>query len=354
MNISIITMHAMHNPGSVYQAYALQTYLNKMGQNVQIIDYRPHYFYTEGSGISLLLKKILFFRSYRATKKKYSDFISKNMFLTPRYNTYEELSSGSFNSDLYIVGSDQLWNSDYECGKDMAYYLRFINNGIKTSYSTSVGKEKIDEANARILEDNLFEFKKLSVREKSTSIQLATLLNKEVQWVCDPVFLLEYTDYKKFIADNSQKEKYVMVYNLPGSSQLDNLVQFYHNAGCKIILFGGYTKRCLCDEHIKKAGPEEFLTCLCNAHCIISSSFHATAFSLIFHKDFVTIVPERNGERIMSLLDEADLLHRAVLPENTINLDSLNEKIEWNTIDDNLSRYISASKDYLGRLIDSL
>lgn len=353
MNISIITMHAMHNPGSVYQAYALQTYLNQMGHNVQIIDYRPHYFYTEGSGIFLLLKKILFFRSYRATNKKYSDFISKYMLLTPRYNTYEELSSGSFNSDLYIVGSDQLWNSDYECGKDLAYYLRFINNGIKTSYSTSVGKEKIDDANARILEEYLVDFKKLSVREKSTSIQLAALINKEVQWVCDPVFLLKSADYKKFIADNPRKDPYVMVYNLPGSGQLDELVQFYHNAGYKIILFGGYTKRCFCDEHIKKAGPEEFLTWLYYAHCIISSSFHATAFSLIFHKDFVTIVPGRNGERIMSLLREAKLLHRAVLPDNTIDFNCLNETIEWNEIDNNLSRYISDSKDYLRRLLES-
>lgn len=346
MKVSIITMHAMHNPGSVFQAFALQDYIGKQGHNVEIIDYCPDYFYTEGNGLKYWAKRLLYFRAYESLKNKFSSFIKNNMNLTKRFVSYNELENQQFGSDVYIVGSDQLWNTDFECGKDLAYYLKFLKQGKKVSYSTSIGKLNIDDYNKEILIQNLKDFDDISVRELSSSIQLSEILGKKVKWVCDPVFLLSKMDYKKFIYDSPLKEPYVMVYISPKSDKLDKIVDYYHQKGVKVVLLGGFTKRCYCDMHIMDAGPYEFLTFIYNAQTVISSSFHATAFCHIFHKNFITIVPERNGERIMSLLKKTDLQGKAITSEH-ISFEELEKEIDWNLVDKELDEYVDSSKQYL-------
>lgn len=340
----------MHNPGSVFQAFALQKYLEKQGNDVEIIDYRPDYFYTEGNGLKYWAKRLLFIRAYESIKHKFSSFIKDNMNLTERFVSYSELENQQFESDVYIVGSDQLWNSDFECGKDPAFYLKFLKKGKKVSYSTSIGKSSIDDYNKQILVQNLKDFDALSVRELSSSTQLAEILGRKVEWVCDPVFLLSKVDYKKYIYELPLMEPYVMVYISPKSEKLDRIVDYYHQKGLKVILLGGFTKRCYCDMHIKDAGPNEFLTYICKAQAVISSSFHATAFCHIFHKNFNTIVPERNGERIMSLLNKTGLQGKAITNDK-FSLNELEKEIDWNAVDKRLDDYVDSSKRYLQEVL---
>lgn len=350
MKVSIITMHAMHNPGSALQAFALQKYLEQQGNKAEIIDYRPSYFYTEGHGWKYLVKRIVYYRTYERLKKKFSSFIRENMKLSSLFTSYYELENNRFDSDVYIVGSDQLWNTDFECGKDPAYYLKFIKHGKKVSYSTSIGKSFIDVFNGDVLAQNLKDFDALSVRELSSSIQLSDLLNRTVEWVCDPVFLLDHNDYGGFINEAPLKEPYVMVYISPKSEILDRIVDFYHKKGLKVVLLGGFTKRCYCDLHIKDAGPKEFLTYITNAETVVSSSFHATAFCHIFHKNFVSILPERNGERIVSLLNKTGLSNRAVT-NAIITFNDIDRDIDWTEVDKRLNDYICSSKKYLKEVI---
>ena len=350
MKVSIITLHAMHNPGSVFQAYALQKYLEEQGNEVEIIDYRPEYIYTEGHGMKFWTKRMLYYKWYENLKKKFSSFVSANMNLSQRFTSYHELENASFSSDVYIVGSDQLWNTDFECGKDPAYYFKFLNQGKKVSYSTSIGKTIIDDVNKEILIQNLKDFDAISVRELSSSTQLAVILGRNVKWVCDPVFLLSKMDYKKFIYDLPTMDPYVMVYISPKSTELDKIVNYYHQKGLKVVLLGGFTKRCYCDLHIIDAGPQDFLTYIYNAETVISSSFHATAFCHIFHKNFVSLVPKRNGERIMSLLTKTKLQSKAVT-NGQILTDNLEQEIDWDKVDLYLNDYINNSKLYLKECI---
>ena len=93
------------------------------------------------------------------------------MQLSDQIKSYENKKFMNFNADKYIVGSDQLWNSDSLCGNDLAFYLDFVeDNSKKYSYSTSVGKKIIDKNNYDILKEHLNKFNLLSVREKSTAI----------------------------------------------------------------------------------------------------------------------------------------------------------------------------------------
>ena len=343
MKSEIITIHAMHNPGSVYQAYALQQYLIKYNQEVEIIDYRPDYFYKEKSGIKYYIKKLLFNKLYKSRNNRFNEFINKNMQLSDQIKSYEKLENYDFNADKYIVGSDQLWNSDFACGNDLAFYLDFVeDNSKKYSYSTSVGKKIIDKNNYDILKEHLNKFNLLSVREKSTAIFLQKELQRQVNFVCDPVFLLKKEEYLKFINPINITNKFVMVYLTPKNDIVDSLVQRYKDEGYTIILVGGFSKRCECDIHIKDAGPEEFLSYIYYSSVVISTSFHATAFAHIFHKDFYTILPKNNSERIESLLSVSNLLERGL---SSFKISS--NKIDWNDVDIKIENYVNESKEYI-------
>lgn len=347
MNINILTIHAMHNPGSVFQAYALQEYLSAE-HNVKIIDYRPFYFYSEGSRLKFFLKKILWRSAFCSRNQKFSSFIEKYFHLTPIFRTYDDLKNAKLEADVFMTGSDQLWNTDFPCGNDDAFYLSFVENGRKIAYSTSVGKKEIDEFNMSLLKKCLSSFDAIAVREKSTAEQLKNVLNRDIVWACDPVFLLQPSLYTKFLSeDNPVGKKYAMVYLLDSSEKLDQLIRYYKSKGLYIVLAGGFTKRCECDLHIKDVGPEDFLNLIYHASVVISSSFHATAFCHIFHKDFVTILPSTNGERICSLLKESGLENRSVHDDGRINIQDIECPVDWSFIDDRLKNYISQSKEFL-------
>lgn len=268
------------------------------------------------------------------------------MKLTKRYNSYSSLLNSQLNADVYIIGSDQLWNSDYQCGLDPVFYLKFVERGNKISYATSVGKHDIDALNLEILKERLSDFNIISVREKSTSVLLTKVLGKNVTWVCDPVLLLPMDNYKQLVFDCKQYSPYAVVYLSDSCKALDFLVDYYKKKGLKIILLGGFTKRCYCDEHIMDAGPLDFLSLIYGADTVISSSFHATVFSHIFHKDFATIIPKRNGERINSLLELTGLEYRGLEPD-TKDCGMLKQEIDWHKVDNRLSAHINDSKQYL-------
>ena len=346
MRINIITIHAMHNPGSVLQAWALQEYISKSGHDCRIIDYRPHYFYSEGNDLKHFIKNLLYHREMDSRSNKFDVFIKQNMNLTSTYYSFSELEAEGSSAEITIAGSDQLWNTDFQCGWDDAFYLNFVKSGRLVSYSTSVGKKIIDENNKLRLMKELPKFDCISVREKSTADTLSNMLNREVSFVCDPVLLLGADEYKPFIRSNIvTPSKYVMVYLSPKCNALDLLVSRYKTQGYTIVLVGGFSKRCQCDLHIKDAGPEEFLTYLYHADVVISNSFHATAFAHIFHKPFWALLPERNSERICSLLAVSGLENRGIDPNGGF---SINERlIDWVVTDHNLHEYIMDSREYL-------
>ncbi|MCQ5202276.1 polysaccharide pyruvyl transferase family protein [Mordavella massiliensis] len=349
MNLKIITMHAMHNPGSIFQAYAIQQYLSR-GNNTELIDYRPSYFYTESNRIKFLIKKLLYFRVYSSRSRKFDGFIKDNFILTQKVTAYDELKNQHFKADAFVVGSDQLWNSDFECGKDDAYVLAFTDKP-KISYATSVGKQSMNAFEIERLSNTLKDFVAVSVREERTACQLEKLINKKVKWVCDPVFLLEKDDYIKFVRKTDiMSEPYVMVYLSEASDMLTEIVGRFKEKGYRIILFGGFTKRCDCDYHIKDAGPIEFLSYIYNAEYVISSSFHATAFCHIFHKKFATLLPKSNSERIMSLLRLSGLEDRAV--RDSFNSDDMVKEVDWKSVDSRIRNHITESKIFLDMSVE--
>ena len=346
MEIKIITLHSLFNPGSALQAFALQKYLSN-GNNVEIIDYRPAYTRYGISRLKAVVRKVLFFRLRLRESRKFHAFMRKYMNLTKTFFSYKRLKNANLHADLFIAGSDQLWNTDFPCGNDNAFYLDFVVDSKKISYSTSVGKKIIDENNLNKIKMFSDSFSSIAVRERDTSIQLTKKLGRSVAWVCDPVFLLDANIYNSMIEQKRLFLKpYAFIYLSPKSQMLDTLVQYYRSKGLMIVLGGGYNKsRCDCDAHIKDMGPLDFLNFLKNADVVVSTSFHATAFCHIFHKDFVTILPPKNGERIASLLNQTGLSNRGVV--DSIDIDMISRPIDWIEVDKHIDEYVQDSKEYL-------
>lgn len=301
--ILTITLHNTDNCGSSLQAYALQRALINLNYDSKLIDYNPRYIKYNGSRARYWIRCLIHSVSSYKRNKKFKNFKHKYLLTTEySYKNINELSNANFDVDCYITGSDQLWNTMYKCGNDPAYYLAFCNKK-KIAYAVSLGRKNIPKDNIEMINKYINSFDWVSFREKSSYDQICHMA-KNASYVCDPVFLNEVYEYRSIQSSSKYNFKYILVYvaQAVDKEQLDKLIKKLGN-DCKIIFVGSYRKRCNCDIHIRDMGPLEFLSLIDNAEYVVSNSFHATAFSIIYQKQFVTILPDENGERIEDLME---------------------------------------------------
>lgn len=321
MKIKTLTTYDVYNYGASLQAYALQTYLTDIGNDVEIINYQPEYLtrkydYKWVNPESWMSRNIVMRFIYRilkyvqrqttlGRKRKFDEFNHKILKETKRkYLTYDDLCQNPPEAELYIVGSDQIWNVFYETGRDKAFYLDFVNNGVKASYAASFSFLDIDDENLERIRKSLSTFKVVSVRE----YQGLDILNKmgiNGTWVLDPVFLLSVDKWKKLMSDFKKTEPYLLVYDFEGNSLLETFAKNYaKQKGLKIYSITDTYPRLYADRNFNSAGPKEFLSLIYNCDAFVSNSFHGTAFSIIFHKPVFVFNRHRHkvNSRMQSLV----------------------------------------------------
>ena len=160
MKIKTITCHNVYNAGASLQAYALAEYLNSIGHECQIIDYKPDYLkHYKLFGVSNprynkpVLRELYNIAKFPGRlkarfgkrKKEYDRFTEDYLPVTNEcYTSNEELKSNPPEADIFFAGSDQIWNSFFNNGKDPAFYLDFAPLGaVKASYAASFATENI-------------------------------------------------------------------------------------------------------------------------------------------------------------------------------------------------------------------
>ena len=313
MNCSIITIHHIHNFGSVLQAYALYRFLKDNGYNVQTIDYRPPYYDSGKNSLKTHLGKLLNLRAYHTRKKKFERFIREYNRLTERsFASLEALASAYKNDrDLFIAGGDQLWNNYHPCGNDDAYKLTFTQ-GKKLAYGTSMGRDNFEESELAALGKKVDDFSHVMLREAITVPMLAPYTKANVSHVIDPVGLLNPEHFKQIAKKPDIKESYAVMYLSDAGEVLDAAIEHLsQKMGLKIVHICGFRKKCYCDLFEKSAGPEEILGYILYADFVLSASFHATMFSLLFNKEFATLLPgAKTNARIEDVLKNVGLAHR--------------------------------------------
>lgn len=321
MDIKTLTTYDVYNYGASLQAYALQKYLIDKKHDVEIINYQPDYLTRKYDykwvnpeskfsrwKLTRVTYRILKFCQRITTlgrKRKFDEFNHNILRETSkRYTTYKELCENPPIADLYIVGSDQIWNVFYEAGRDPAFYLEFVNSAHKASYAASFSYLDIDNENLKRISKSLSTFCAVSVRERH-GLDILRKMGIDGQWVLDPVFLLPIEQWKTLMVRLNLSFRYILVYDFEGNNELKKFVQDYakkHNL--KIICIVDTYPYSYADKNYNSAGPKEFLTLLYNCDAFVSNSFHGTAFSIIFNKPVYVFSRKRHkvNSRMESLL----------------------------------------------------
>lgn len=369
MKIKTLTCHDVYNAGASLQAYALMTYLQKLGNEVEIINYKPDYLSNHYNlwNVSnpkfkknILLKLVyLFLKLPKRTinrysnKKKLFDKFTKNYLRVTSiiYHNNDELRENLPKADIYIAGSDQIWNSLFKNGRDPAFYLDFVpDDKIKASYAASFATNMIAEDYKNRITNWLKRLDYVGIRETS-GVKLAKNLGiKKAIQVLDPVFLLEKSEWDK-LAENSMievnNEKYLVVYDFDNNYKIKKIcLELAKKLNLKIYSF---FKNDYSDKIINNYGPIEFLSIIKNSDFVISNSFHGTAFSIIYEKPFFVINRKENlNSRMIDLLTLLGLEERMITSLNECNDGCF--KID---IKKRLEKEINNSKKYLLNVLEN-
>lgn len=333
MKICIITMIS-DNYGNRLQNYALQEVLKDLGHVVETI----HNPWRKKYNISLekckfIIKKIIFYITKRPKRFKrklnFEKFNDENIFFS-RYwiNKKKDRIKANKFYDLFVCGSDQIWNSEAE-EIDGKYFADFADRKKRVSYAASFGIEYVVDERKKEFKKYLSEMEKISVREQTGSEVVEALINQRPECHIDPTLLLSKNKWD-FIADKYKKpcEKYLFCYFLgKPTERILNFLNEYKKKNEKLNILSIWDRE---DGTHNNVGPGEFLGLIKNAEFILTDSFHGTVFSIIYHKPFYTFsrtgVKESMDTRVVSLLKLLELTDRFD-PKN-ITLDGV-EKIDF-------------------------
>lgn len=364
MHIKTITCHDVYNHGASLQAYALQTYLSSLGHDVEIIDYKPDYLSNHYKLWSVsnpvfdkpvvkqlyLLAKIPGRLIALLRKRKFDEFTQKYLRLTPhRYHSNEELKANPPKANLYIAGSDQIWNTLFQNGRDAAFYLDFAPKGAKrVAYAASFATKDVVKEYKPFVRKMLQGFDRISLREHISLPLLESLGRKDSLGVCDPVFLLSKEQWNNILPTSSIEEEYLLVYDTENSNKLKDIAQsIAKERNLKIFNISG-SRKSYVDKDFWVSSPIDFVQLIRDAEFVVSNSFHATAFSLIFHQDFCVVNrSEAINERMLSLLEQYGLQDKLV----TDNLERLSTPIDYSKVQSKIEQDIEDSKQYLRNAI---
>lgn len=332
MKIAIITFHASDNCGSQLQTYALSKVIKEhFGVTPDVIDFSNRHqqeVYATFRKIHRVkdlvrnLYRLLFLNLLKPYHKSFRDFISNYVNLTNvRYSLPEELKTLDGKYDVYIAGSDQVWNTKaYDF--DDSYFLDFVTKGRKIAYATSLGATNIIESSRdKIKYTKLVnDFSMLSVREKNAQLLLQTITDKPVELLLDPTLLLPKSDWEALAGDEPLiKGKYIFYYAFTYADNPNRIVKKLsekYNMPVYIVDANAWAMRRMFMDGFKLApqfGPKAFLNLLKYSELVLTTSFHGTALSVAMEKRFWFIkTPMLNprDDRAITLLNQLGLFDR--------------------------------------------
>ena len=300
---AIVTMYYNNmNYGANLQAYALARLCRSFGYDAELIKfYNGNKIRYCGSCIKRFINGITLKNGLKERKKsvkKFRDAIkhSKLYFIS-------DIKKANKIYNCFIVGSDQVWNPEW---LNEAYKLSFVDNeNYKFSYAASIGRKQLNKTEKNIFRSMLKSFNAVSVREESSVELLSGLYNGKVEWVLDPTLLLDKNEWDS-ISDGNCKEygDYIFCYFLGDDGRGRTLADGYakkHNL--KIVTvpdMSGKSRKCdlnFGDEKVYKVSPAMFISLIKNSKAVFTDSFHATAFSHIFEKEFF-VFGNKNSESV--------------------------------------------------------
>lgn len=357
MKVKTITCHNVYNVGASLQAYALTAYLAGLGHEVQIVDYAPEYLrhYRLWSKVSnpaydkpvirqlynlaKLPGRLKARRSLR--KKRFDCFTREHLPLTrTHYSSYGELLRDPPEADVFLAGSDQIWNSFFPNGRDPAFYLQFApERAVRASYAASFAVPRLEEQYREQTARWITGLDYVAVREFSGLQILEDMGIRDGVHVVDPVFLLGAEQWDRLCPAVDFGEPYVLVYDFDRNSELRRIaMELAAERNWKIY---SIQELDYSDRSFWNGGPIEFVQLVRGAEFVLSNSFHATAFSLIYRRPYLTV------DREMGINTRMQDLNRLVGLEHRKHP---SDPIDWEDVHRRLGARIAASRTYLDHI----
>ena len=350
MKIGILTFHWATNYGAVLQCYALQEYLKSLGNEVEIINYKPHLF-DDNVFTFLRFRKFLHIGDYLNNCKKeaaLNDFRSSHLHQTGRIYACKDMAYIAKRYDAIVSGSDQVVNPSFLLngeGKGTVsptYFLGFLFDGKRIGYALSFGCVKYPQECVEIAKPFMAKFDKISTRE-TTGVKIVKAMGRnDAVVVPDPTLLLSSTEYEKLAND----------------SQVNNFPEIY----CFFIRHIAERKQALKSLTLKGSmlwnnedgdyTLEGWLAKIKHANFVITDSFHCIVMCLKLHTPFA-VVTELEGntgmnDRLFTLLGLLDLEYRIVYKGDVSKIKAIvNTDINWDSVDLKLEDYKSIGAEFL-------
>lgn len=313
MKICTITCQNADNHGARLQCYALVKHLQKQGHIVEVIDYRPTYmrgprlWYWPGFSLKQWAKFFLQFPFRMRNVRRhrcFDEFSKKYIPLTRIYHKIEELRKDSPVADMYIAGSDQIWNTTFPNGTDPGYYLDFGPKDVRReSFAASFATSELVPSAREFVKENLKRFDNITVREQS-ALKILEDLGYHGTLQDDPVFLLSSDEWSEIADGTGTGERYVLVYDFYADKKIkETTLSIAAKKKCKIYAICPMALP-YADKNFVYAGPETFVSLIKNASYVVSNSFHGTVFAMIYHVPFKVVDrPDGLNVRMHDLLE---------------------------------------------------
>lgn len=326
--IATLSYQHAYNYGAVFQVSALQHVITQLGGECDIIDYRCPAIDNQydlkpiriDSSFFSTIRSNLVLIPFINQKKRHFHHWMESYKKTEPIKSWEQLKSLNERYDIFVVGSDQVWNLKCQ-GYDNAFFLDFVDsNHKKVAYAASFGTYDVNGADKRIFCEHIGKFDSISVRE-SRGIELVKDFSGKDSVTCmDPVLLVG-REYWKFKADYSEmpQSDYIFVYQLGHDKMLPEFVNsMKKETRLKVIYVTGHIGNLiyysLFDKNESAVSPERFLALLSKANYVITNSFHASVLSILFKKQFYVIskggAEAAYNSRIFNLLNDYNLKDR--------------------------------------------
>ena len=338
IDFNILTFHTALNHGAALQAIGLQAFLRQLGYSASIFDYQPP---RVGSGTGIRGKAVSMLRKlhpaeYDQKEAAFQSFRARYMTLSLDKQCH-----------VFLSGSDQVWNPSG--AMNPVFFQQYVGpDCLHASYAASMGNTNIPPLHRELFEKYINSFDVISVREQEVKNVLSEFCRKPINVHVDPV-LLHSADFWRAYASpvDGLPEKYTLVYLLHLPKNVNSLlIWLKKQTGDPIVLIDGQgIMTCVVrhDRAIHFAGPAEFLWLMDHASRIVTSSFHGTAFSLVFEKEFYSIVNPKTPSRISHLLSLVGMQPIQESEKAFVR----NTAIDWQPVRQQLKMEAAASAEYL-------
>ena len=368
--ITVITLQNIRNYGSVLQAVATQKVFENIGCDVDFFDYSislsssktkriKQWIYNRGV-ISKIVYPLILIPTFIRQDRLFELFLKKHLHTIPgRLTCIDDFNGIVLNSDIYCTGSDQTWNSDWNQGVRPELFLSFVPDNIKKiSYAASIGKSHLDDCEIVPTREYLKRYSAISVREASAKEIVEQQLGlPSATHVLDPTLQVNREFWISFLGKDYKPKyengKYVLIYQLNTNPQFDAYTkEFAKRKGWKLIRF------CTRYDQIFKCGKaelipdvENFIGLIANAGCVITDSFHATAFCCNMNTPMICIYPNEFSSRLASILKLVGLENRHLTDYNDFSFVD-NTEVDFTNVNEILERERQVGWDFLKKAID--